>query len=65
MNLDELRQAMASDATFEHYKKWKKWQKRNGNSRFYQLLVLIGLVHSPSFEHSYFFRKEKLSNAQT
>lgn len=53
MNLDELLQEMASNATFEHYKKWKKWQKRNGNSRFYQLLVLIGFMHSPSFEALY------------
>lgn len=57
MNFDELRHVMASNLTFEHYKKWKKWQKRNCNSGFYQLLVLIGLVHSPSFEHSYFFER--------
>ena len=32
------------------YKKWKDWQKCCINSRFYKFLVLIGLVHSPSFE---------------
>lgn len=37
----------------KRYKKWKKWQKRNTNGKFYQLLVLIGLVHSPSFEFLY------------
>ena len=34
----------------KRYKKWKDWQKHNINSRFYKLLVLIGLAHSPSFE---------------
>lgn len=37
----------------KHYKKWKKWRKRNTNGKFYQLLVLIGLVHSPSFDFWY------------
>lgn len=32
------------------YKKWKDWQKCCINSRFYKFLVLIGFVHSPSFE---------------
>lgn len=34
----------------QNYKKWKNWQKRCINSRFYKFLVLIGFVHSPSFE---------------
>lgn len=34
-------------------KKWKKWQRRNINGRFYQLLVLFGIVHSPSYEYWY------------
>ena len=34
----------------KNYKKWKDWQKCCINSRFYKFLVLIGLVHSPSFE---------------
>ena len=34
----------------QNYKKWKDWQKRCINSRFYKFLVLIGFVHSPSFE---------------
>ena len=37
----------------KHYKKWKKWRRRNINSLFYQLLVLIGLVHSPYFDFWY------------
>ena len=32
------------------YKKWKDWQKRCINGLFYKFLVLIGFVHSPSFE---------------
>ena len=32
------------------YKKWKDWQKRCINGWFYKFLVLIGFVHSPSFE---------------
>lgn len=39
--------------TFERYKKWKKWRRRNINGRFYQFLILIGLMHSPSFEYWY------------
>ena len=34
----------------QNYKKWKDWQKRCINSRFYKFLVLIGFVHSLSFE---------------
>ena len=34
----------------KNYNKWKDWQKRCINSRFYKFLVLIGLVHSPTFE---------------
>ena len=32
------------------YKKWKDWQKRCINGWLYKFLVLIGFVHSPSFE---------------
>ena len=37
----------------KRYKKWKKWRRRNINGRFYQFLILIGLMHSPSFEYWY------------
>lgn len=37
----------------KRYEKWKNWQKRNDNDRLYQLLVLFGLRHSPSFEAIY------------
>ena len=38
------------DHIIKKYKKWKDWQKRCINSRFHKFLVLIGFVHSPSFE---------------
>lgn len=37
----------------KRYEKWKNWKKRNDNDRLYQLLVLFGLRHSPSFEAIY------------
>ncbi len=37
----------------KNYKKWKDWQKRCINSRFYKFLVLIGFIHSPTFEAYY------------
>ena len=33
-----------------HIKKWNRWRKRNINSHFYKLLVLLKLVKSPTFE---------------
>lgn len=36
---------------------WKRWRKYNLNSRTYQFLVLIGLVHSPTFSIDLFIRK--------
>lgn len=33
----------------ERYRLWKKWKKRNLNSRAYQYLVLLGLIESPTF----------------
>lgn len=32
------------------FKLWNKWQKRSLNGPLYKLLVLLGLVHSPTFE---------------
>ena len=34
-----------------HYQQWKRWEKRNLNSRFHKILVLLGLKRSPTFEH--------------
>lgn len=33
-----------------HIKRWNSWRKRNGNGRLHHILVLLGLVHSPTFE---------------
>jgi len=30
-------------------KRWWYWQKRNGNSFFYKILVLFRIAHSPTF----------------
>lgn len=38
----------------KRYKKWKDWRKYNTNGWFYQFLVLIGFMHSPSFEMWYY-----------
>lgn len=32
------------------YRRWCRWKKRNTNSKIYQLLVLVGLLNSPTFE---------------
>jgi hypothetical protein len=37
----------------KRYALWKDWCKHCTNSRFYKLLVLIGLAHSPTFEMHY------------
>lgn len=33
----------------EHFKRWNRWQKNNTNSKWHKFLVLIGLIHSPTF----------------
>lgn len=33
----------------EHIKKWNGWRKNNLNSKFYKILVLFNIVHSPTF----------------
>lgn len=33
-----------------YYKQWDRWQKHNVNSRFYKILVFLGVTHSPTFE---------------
>lgn len=38
----------------KHYKKWKDWRKYNTNGWFYQFLVLIRFIHSPSFDMWYY-----------
>lgn len=33
-----------------HFRKWDEWRKRNLNSKFYQLLVLLKVYKSPTFD---------------
>ena len=33
-----------------HFHKWNEWRKQNLNSKFYQLLVLLKVYKSPTFE---------------
>lgn len=33
-----------------HFQKWNRWRKCNGNSKFYQFLVLIKAARSESFK---------------
>lgn len=33
-----------------HCKLWNRWRKHNDNSKIYQIMVLFGFAHSPSFE---------------
>ena len=32
----------------KHIKRWNEWRKHNGNSPLYKLLVLLGIVKSPT-----------------
>lgn len=34
----------------QRFHKWNNWRKMNGNSFVYQVLVLIGVFNSPTFE---------------
>lgn len=33
----------------KHFKHWNKWRKRCTNGKFHKFLVLIGVIHSPTF----------------
>lgn len=35
-----------------HFKHWNRWRKLNLNGPVYQILVLLGLAVSPTFELS-------------
>ncbi len=38
---------------FFRFKVWRKWSKKCINDRWYKILVLLGLRHSPSFTKNY------------
>lgn len=33
----------------KHFKKWNRWRKSNLNSKVHKILVLLKVVHSPTF----------------
>ena len=41
------------------FKLWKDWRKCSLNSKWFQILVLFGLAHSPTFE---FFKNSYLED---
>lgn len=43
-----------------HIKRWNGWRKVNGNGRLHHILVLLGLVHSPTF--GFYLLPEELPN---
>jgi hypothetical protein len=34
----------------KHFQRWNEWRTYNSNSKFHKILVLFGLVKSPTFE---------------
>ena len=42
----------------KHLKKWNGWRKHSLNSKFHKLLVLLGIIKSPTFD--LYFTKEEL-----
>ena len=43
-----------------HIKRWNGWRKVNGNGTLHHILVLLGLIHSPTFE--FYLLPEELPN---
>lgn len=35
------------------FKRWKAWRKHNLNSKFYQFLVLLKIVESPTMPYTF------------
>lgn len=46
-----------------HFRRWNAWRKRNVNCKFHQILVLLKLANSPTFEM--FLLPEELPNYKT
>jgi hypothetical protein len=40
-------------------KVWNQWRKRSMNKRFYKLMVLFGLVKSPTFRMELVFEEAR------
>ena len=37
-----------------HIRRWNRWRKRNVNGRLHHILVLLGVVKSPTFAFTLF-----------
>ena len=35
-----------------HVRRWNVWRKRNRNNKLYKLCVLLGILNSPSMDHT-------------
>lgn len=33
------------------YEKWKDWKQYNYNSKFFQIMVFLGVIKSPTFKY--------------
>lgn len=33
----------------KHFKRWNKWRKGSADSTFHKILVLLGIIKSPSY----------------
>lgn len=46
-------------------KVWKHWNKKCVNSKLYKFLVLLGIMHSPSFYCNYMVAKHKVEHDES
>lgn len=46
-------------------KVWKHWNKKCVNSKLYKFLVLLGIMHSPSFYCNYMAAKHKVEHGES
>lgn len=46
-------------------KVWKHWNKKCVNSKLYKFLVLLGIMHSPSFYYNYVWAKYKAEHGES
>lgn len=46
-------------------KVWKHWNKKCVNSKLYKFLVLLGIMHSPSFYCNYMAAKHKVEHDES
>ena len=37
----------------KHIRRWNIWRKRNTNGNMHHILVLLGIIHSPTYEFTF------------